>query len=237
MHNYSKLVVASVFVFICLVMSGCYQMASVGASLVHQGVMGAAGAVGNMENVDVKAALGPSTNQDAIKNVKKIAVVLSSGTTVQSPLAGLYGSSSGDVTSVMTDNIQLELTKLGFEVVENTLLKRALTEQNVQLSDLTESNVVKVGKAMRVDAIVLCNVTASSNMKMNPGFMGFGSGAGFASVQMVTNATMKMVGVANGGRIMMIVSLSYKNGQKPTEASSVMALALAERVKNPSLIK
>jgi len=34
--------------------------------------------------------------------------------------------------------------------------------------------------------------------------------------------------------VIMVVTLSYKKGQPPTEAAKTMAIALSEKLKNPS---
>lgn len=125
--------------------------------------------------------------------------------------------------------------KLGFEVIERSSLDRVLGEQNLQMSGLTDPvTATKVGKILGVDAIVLGNVTASQKYQTGGGFMGIG--ADMTMVSAVSNATMKIVGIEQG-KVLTIVTLSYKKGQKPTEAARTMAIALSQVIKGETVQK
>ncbi|MBN1829791.1 MAG: hypothetical protein JW884_11685 [Deltaproteobacteria bacterium] len=131
----------------------------------------------------------------------------------------------------MSDNLTLELMGLGYKVVERSSLDKVVSEQKLQMSGLLDPDTAsKVGKLVGVDAVILGNVSTSQNMKTSSGFMGIGAQISNASV--ISNATMKIVGVEKGD-VLMMVTLSYKNGQQPTEASKAMAIALSEKLKNP----
>lgn len=210
-----------VVVLAALSLTGCLQAVAYIPSLIQAG----AGAVAGMENVDVKAAVSPGVTQAELQKVKRIAVVLEDDSTKQP-----YAMTSGSLTKIMSDNIALELMNLGYQVIERNSLDKVLSEQGLQMSGAIDTaTMAKVGKVLGIDAVVLGNITASQSTKVNSGFMG--AGAGVATSQIISNATMKVVGIEQGNVIMM-VTLSYKKGQNPAEASKTMAVALAEKL-NP----
>ncbi len=117
-------------------------------------------------------------------------------------------------------------------MVERASLDKVLTEQGVQLSDIADPNTAaKVGRVLGVDALVLGNVVVSQKTQFRPGFMGIGSD--MAAVGHISDATMRLVGVEQAN-VLLIVTLSYKQGQKPTEAAKTMALALTQKMKDPT---
>ena len=119
-----------------------------------------------------------------------------------------------------------------YEVIERSSLDKVLSEQKLQLSGLTDpANAESVGKILGIDALILCNITTSSSMQMNTGFMGAGSD--FRQSQLVSNASLKIFGVDGGGKVLMMVTLSYKKGQSPSEAAKTISIALSEKIKNP----
>ncbi len=204
--------------FLCitpLLLVGCLAYAP---TLLQMG----AGAIGGMENVDINSAMSPGITKEDLNKIKRMGVVL--GTSQ----AGGF-KLGDDLTMIMADNIALELMKLGFEVIERGSLDKVLSEQKLQMSGLTDpATAANVGKLLGVDAIVLGNVSTSQKMQTGGGFMG--AGADVTTASMVSNATMKIVGVEYG-KILTIVSLSYKKGQKPTEAAKTMAIALSKVIK------
>jgi len=211
---------------ICLLslsMAGCYAALAYAPSLLQAG----AGAIAGLEDVDVKSSVAKGSD---LKMIKRMAVVLGSSSTTTQQQINVWGSS--DLTEVMSDNLVLELMNMGYELVERSSLEKVLSEQKLQMSGLSDpETAAKVGKILNVDAIVLGSVTTSQEMKISGGFMGIGAGTTAKSV--VSNATMKIVDIKKGN-IAMIVTLSYKKGQPPTEAAKTMAIALAEKLKNPS---
>lgn len=213
-----------------LSLTGCIEAIAYLPTLIQAGV----GAVAGMENVDLNSAMSPGVSKDDLNRIKRISVVLgasqSQGRT-QTPVFQM----GDDLTMVVADNISLELMKLGFEVIERSSLDRVLGEQNLQMSGLTDPvTAAKVGKILGVDAIVLGNVTASQKYQTGGGFMGIG--ADMTMVSAVSNATMKIVGIEQG-KVLTIVTLSYKKGQKPTEAARTMAIALSQVIKGETVQK
>lgn len=218
--------IAKIF-FLCLTLlslTGCIEAVAYLPQLVQAG----AGAVAGMENVDVNSALSPGVSNVDLNKIKRIGVVLGTSqaqTGTQAPVFKM----GDDLTMVMSDNIALELMKLGFEIVERSSLNNVLDEQKLQISGLTDpATAAKVGKILGIDAIVLGTVTTSQKYQTGGGFMGIGADVTMASV--VSNATMKIVGV-DRGTVLTIVALSYKKGQKPTEAAKTMAIALSQVIK------
>lgn len=182
----------------------------------------------------VNSALSLGVSNVDLNKIKRIGVVLGTSqaqTGTQAPVFKM----GDDLTMVMSDNIALELMKLGFEIVERSSLNNVLDEQKLQISGLTDpATAAKVGKILGIDAIVLGTVTTSQKYQTGGGFMGIGADVTMASV--VSNATMKIVGV-DRGTVLTIVALSYKKGQKPTEAAKTMAIALSQVIKGETIQK
>ncbi|MBI5139471.1 hypothetical protein HZA26_02580 [Candidatus Nomurabacteria bacterium] len=228
-----KIQVYIVVIIVCsFLLAGCmgaeYLVLSAAPSLFQAG----AGAVAGLENVDVKTAVSPGVTTNDLHKVKKVAVVLGTESQTQMNPQMPFYMAGGDLTNVMADNIALELMNLGYQVVERTSLDKVLSEQKLQMSGIADpTTAAKIGGILGVDAVVLGNVTTSQKTQVSSGFMGMGSDV--TTVQAISNATMKVVGVEQGN-VVMIVTLSYKKGQKPTEAAKTMAIALAEKLKNPS---
>lgn len=213
------------YVTLLLSLTGCYTAVAYVPTILEAG----AGIIAGLENVDVKTSIAKGVNPDDLIGIKRIAVVLGSTSTTQQQ-TNVWGFS--DLTEVMSDNLALELMNLGYEVVERSSLEKVVSEQKLQMSGLTDpSTATKVGKILNVDAIVLGSITSSQQMETGGGFYGISAGTTVKSV--ISNATMKLVDIKTG-RIIMIVTLSYKKGQPPTEASKTMAIALANKLKNPS---
>jgi len=216
--------------FLCLTLlslAGCIEAIAYLPSLIEAG----AGAVAGLENVDVKAAVSSGTTADDLRKIKKVAVVLRAGQ-VQMNSQLPFAMVGGDLTHVMADNIALELMTLGYQVIERASLDKVISEQKLQMSGIADPvTAAQVGKVLGIDAIVLGNITSSQKTQVSSGFMGIGSGV--SSAQVISNATMKVVGVEQAN-VIMVVTLSYKKGQPPTEAAKTMAIALSEKLKNPS---
>lgn len=215
-----------VVILAALSLTGCLGAVAYVPALVQAG----AGAVRGMESVDVKAAVSPGVTQADLQKVKRIAVVLEEEANQQR----VYLTASGNLSKIMSDNIALELMNLGYQVIERSSLDKVFNEQGLQMTGAIDpSTLAKVGKILSVDAVVLGSITSSQKTQVNSGFMG--SGADVATSQIISNATMKVVGIEQGNVIMM-VTLSYKKGQNPAEASKTMAVALTEKL-NPQVKK
>ena len=177
--------------FLCLVLisvSGCIEAIAYLPDLISAG----AGAVAGLENVDVKAACSPGITTTDLQKIKKVAVVLGMGTqTNKNPYMQFPGNDE-NFTSVMADNIALELMTLGYQVIERASLDKILSEQKLQTSGITDpATAAQIGKVLGIDAVVLGNVTTSNSTKVSGGFMGLGSGV--SSAQVISNASMKVV--------------------------------------------
>lgn len=183
-------------------------------------------AVSEMENVDLNSAMSPGISKDDLNKIKRISVVLGASQSQTGTQAPVFKFTMGDdLTIIMSDNIALEFMKLGFEVIERSSLDRVLSEQNLQMSGLADPvTAAKVGKILGIDAIVLGNLT--TRQRYETGTM----------VSVVSNATIKIVGVEQG-KVLTIVTLSYKKGQNPTEAARTMAIALSQVIKGETVQK
>jgi curli biogenesis system outer membrane secretion channel CsgG len=207
-----------------LILTGCYAAVAYAPSLLQSGISAIAG----MENVDLNFSMSPGITKEDLKKIKRIGIVLGASQTQANSQATTI-KWGDDLTNVMADNIALELMKLGFEVIERGSLDKVLSEQKLQMSGLTDpATAANVGKILGVDAVVLGNVTTSQKMQTSSGFMGVGAGVTTTSV--ISNATMKIVGIEQG-KVLTMVALSYKKGQNPTEAAKTMAVALSKIIK------
>lgn len=160
-----------------------------------------------LKNVAVKAAISAGVSPNELHKIKRVAV--------------FFGESkNSDFADIMADNIALELLNLGFQVVERADLEKVLSEQKLQMSGLLDSSTAaKIGKMVGVDAVVLGSMTTIRKET--------GSGT---YITVISNATARVVGVEKGD-ILMIVTISYREGQTPTEATKTMAVALADKLK------
>ncbi|MDI6743856.1 MAG: CsgG/HfaB family protein [Thermodesulfovibrionales bacterium] len=217
--------------FSCLMLlslTGCVEAIAYLPSLIEAG----GGAIAGLENVDVKAVVSQGISISDLQKIKKVAVVLGTGNQTQTNPSMAFPMTGGDLTNVMADNIALELMQLNYIVIERASIDKVLSEQKLQMSGIADpATAAQVGKILGIDAVVLGNVTSSQKTQISSGFMGIGSG--ITSAQVISNATMKVVGIEQANVIMM-VTLSYKKGQSPTEAAKTMAIALTEKLKNPA---
>lgn len=158
-----------------------------------------------LKNVDVKAAVSAGVSSNELQKIGRVAVV--------------FGEGKGDdLADIMADNIALELLNLGFQVIERVALEKVISEQKLQMSGLIDpSTAAKIGKLVGVDAVVLGSMTT---LRKETG------------ITVISNATAKVVGV-NKGDVLIIVTISYREGQTPAEATKTMAEALAKKLKNP----
>lgn len=160
-----------------------------------------------LKNVDVKAAVSAGVSPVELQKIKRVAV-------------SFGGSKNSDLADIMADNIALELMNLGFQVIERADLEKVLSEQKLQMSGLLDSSTAaKIGKMVGVDAVVLGSMTTIRKET--------GSGT---YITVISNATARVVGVEKAD-VLMMVTISYREGQTPTEATKTMAVALADKLK------
>ena len=164
-----------------------------------------------IEQTDVKVAIAPGITGEDLRRIKRIALVFQ--------VPGPMGES---LSAVMADNVTLELLTLGYQVVDRERVTKITERRGSGAMD--PETAAKVGRTVGLDAVVLGSVTASGEYA--GGFMVNRIGMG----QVVQNATLRVVGVTRG-EVLMVVALSYKNGQTPAEAAKVMAYVLREKLQ------
>jgi Curli production assembly/transport component CsgG. len=218
--------VGSLFCLVLLLLAGCGTVASLPDELARAGIDAMLG----REDVDVKAAVSPGVTDDDLKKIKSIAVLIGTGNQTQinpqQPFSGMEG-----LTGVMADNIALELTNLGYQVIERASVDKVLSEQGLQMSGVIDTaTAAEVGRIVGVDSFVLGYVTTSQEMRA--GGSSLRNEFSSSTSELISNATMRIVDVEQA-RVLMLVTLSYKKGQKPTEAAQIMAAALAQKLKEP----
>jgi len=223
------IVILSVLTF-GLILHGCVGVAV-------QAVQYGAYAIDSMENVNVKARVSPNTTKEEIQNIKNVAVILKSNDKQETtkgfrmPMSLLGTADTKNMKKVMADNFTMEMFDLGFSVIEREQLDAIVAEQGLTVSGLmAPNNAKKVGELLGIDAFVMGNIIAENKIKR--GLMS----SSIDSV--VTSSTMKIVN-SKTGKVMMVVTLSYKHGQKPQEASKTMAKALKiefDKIVNPETV-
>lgn len=208
-----KVLTYSILLAIYLLTFGC-----AGALIAGGGVVAT-----ELEDVDVKAALQPYITYEDLQKIRRVAVIIATESQIQTDQQS-SSTSSRELINIMLDNITLELMNLGFHVIERISLDKVLSEQGLQLTGAIDARTAaRVGKIMGIDAVVLSNIIIRQKIL---GHIGIGSR------QVISDATMRVVGIEKGD-VVMIVTLSYKKGQKPAEAAKTMAIALSQKLKNP----
>jgi len=198
------------------------------AAYLPEMVSGGAGVVAGLEHVDVNSSVAKGVKPSDLKMIKRIVVVLGSANTPQQQ-AGPWGTS--DLSKTMSDSLVLNLINRGYETVERYNLEKVLSELKLQIRDITDpENAVKVGKKLNVQAIILGSVTKSQQMRTSSGFLA--ANINTTAKAVISNATLKVIDTKTG-KLVMIITLSYKNGQSPAEAAKTIAIALDAKLKNP----
>lgn len=206
------------FLLIPLFFTGCmaaYPLLAVAPSALQIG----ASAYAAIEKADINAAVSPGVTKEELNQIKHIALVFGG----ESPTAT---SAGGDITTIVGDNLSIELMKLGFEVSDRRRLQSVLEEQGLQMSGLAEPKVaIKIGKMIGAQAIVTGAVTGGQTYHFDM----FGRGRMSTIVQ---NASLKIIGVEKGTTLM-AVTISYKKGQNPKVAAESIAAVLKAKLQEP----
>lgn len=202
----------------CMGMYSLYSAASMAHGFIRMGTS----VYNAVEQADVDAAVSPSTTEKELRQIKRISFVFEERRVMGT-------AATADLTGFVADNLEVDMMKLGFEVIEKHRLTKALEEQNIPVAGtLDVNNAILAGKILGVQAIIKGAVQSSQSMSS-----GFMAGADMKMTSLVQNTTFKVIGVEKGNT-MMIVTINYKNGQKPSVASESIAAILKVKMQDPS---
>jgi hypothetical protein len=202
-------------------LSGCYA-GVMALSLAPTAIMAGANVYNAIEEADINAAVSPSVTKEELGKIKRIALIfVDSGTTETSGIG-----TSGSLTTIVRDNLALELLKEGFEVVEAQKLKSVLQEKGTQVDSIHMDKAIKAGKLLGVQAIVVGAVSGS--------YAGsFGPFTGQTRMHLsVLSASIKIIGVEKADTLM-VVTINYKNGQNPSVAAESLAVVFKAKIEDP----
>jgi curli biogenesis system outer membrane secretion channel CsgG len=110
---------------------------------------------------------------------KRVAVLDFDYGTVQSAVAGIYGTNQ-DVGKGISDLLVEKLVKEGkYSVIERKALDKILAEQNFSNSDRADaSTAAKLGRVLGVDAIIIGSITKFGRDDKSKSFGGLGAATG-----------------------------------------------------------
>lgn len=202
-----------IFLLVWLCFTACTQVVSLVAiapTAVHLGSV----AYQSIEKAEINIVVSEDASKGNMDAITYIAIFMGGESSTRP-----YGR-IGDLTSVVGDNLCVELTRLGFRVYGwNELKKSANGSGNTD-------GMLESGRALGAQAIITGSVTAGHNRSF--GMFGVGR---FETV--VQSATLKVIDVKTADFLMMI-TINYKVGQNPKVAAEGMAMVLQTKMEDPS---
>lgn len=211
---YLSLIILVVSQFIgCIAAAAAYQAAALGSM--------AKGIVDGVEGAKVDAAVSPGVTKEQLNLVKRVAFAFEEENPAEVAV-------SGDLSDVMADTLVMEMLKLGFECIDHQKIKKTLEEQGIQINGKVNlDNALKAGKILDIQAVITGNIKTSTGFKTG-GLIS----TKVTSTSKIQSATLKIIGVENAD-ILMVVSISYKNGKNPDAASKTIAKIIKAKLENP----
>lgn len=201
----------------CMGMYSLYSLASMSHGLIRMGTS----VYNAVEQADVNAVVSPDTTEEELRKIKRITFIFGDRSAV--PIAA-----TGDLTGFVADNLEIDMMKLGFEVVGEHRLAKALEEEGSPVPERLDVNdAIRVAKILGIQAIIKGSVQSSHSISS-----GMMVGADMTMGTLVKNATFKIIG-AEKGHTMMVVTINYKNGQRPSVAAESIAAILEVKMRNP----
>ncbi len=198
--------------FLLFGIAGCVQMlplAAIAPTAVHFGSV----AYQAVEKAEIDTVVAQGISKEDLGDITHIAIFMG-GESQTRPFGRI-----GDLTSVVGDNLCVELIRRGFQVYGwNQIKKSAKTTKTY--------NMVESGRKLGAQAIVTGNVAAGHTRSL--GMFGVGR---FKTV--VQSATLKVIDVKTSDLLIMI-TINYKVGQNPKVAAESMAMVLQTKLKDPS---
>lgn len=180
----------------------------------------AANAIGRMENAKIDAAVSPGVTKEQLNQINKVAFLFEN----MSP-GDVFGS--GGLTDIMSDNLTLEMMKLGYECIEKQKIKSSLEVNGNQITEPIDlQKALEAGKIIGIHAIITGNIKTS--ISASSGLLS----TNYTQNTLIQNATMKIIGVEKGD-VLMVIAINYKRGKKPDEAARSMAKILKTKLENP----
>jgi hypothetical protein len=211
---YLSLIILLVSQFIgCMAAAVAYEAAALG----HV----AKGVVDGIEGAKVDAAVSPGITKEQLSQVKRVAFVFEEDNPVEMAV-------SGELSDVMADTLIMEMLKLGFECIDSHKIKNTLEAEGVQINGKVNlGNALKAGKSLGIQAIITGNIKTSSAVSAS-GIMG----TKITSTSKIQSAALKIIGVEDSD-ILMVVTINYKHGKNPDDASKTIAKIIKMKLENP----
>jgi hypothetical protein len=211
---YLSLIILLVSQFIgCIAAAAAYQAAALGHI--------AKGVVDGIEGAKVDAAVSPGVTKEQLNQVKRVAFVFEGDNPVEMAV-------SGELSDVMADTLIMEMLKLGFECIDNQKIKNTLEAEGEQINGKVNlENALKAGKNLGIQAIITGNIKTSSAFTAS-GVMS----TKITSTSKIQSAALKIIGVENSD-ILMVVTINYKHGKNPDDASKTIAKVIKAKLENP----
>lgn len=202
----------------CMAIYPLYSAATMAHGLIRMGTS----VYNAVEQADVDAAVSPGTTEEELRKIKRITFIFGDRSAVPT-------TTTGDLTGFVADNLEIDMMKLGFEVVEEHRLTKALEEKGIPVPERVDVNdAIRAGKILGVQAVIKGSVQSSHSVSS-----GMMVGADMKMGTLVQNATFKIIGVEKGNT-MMVVTINYKNGQRPSVAAESIAAILGVKMRDPS---
>lgn len=182
----------------------------------------AKGAIDGIDKANIDAAVSPGVTKERLNQITRVSFVFGEDKQAADMML------TGGLTEILSDNLTIEMMKLGYVCVDSQKLKKALEDQGIQItSPIDLDNAIKAGKSIGVQAIITGNVRASASFKAS-GILS----TKMSSTSMIQSAGLKIIGVENGDTLM-VVAINYKHGQKPDKAAKSMARIIKAKLDNP----
>jgi hypothetical protein len=209
-------VILFVIIIFCALGSSACLAAITAASMVESTIFAAnsaASIIGGIEKTSINAAVAPGVTKEKLASIHKVAFVFEG----IDPNDGL--------TRIMSDNLAIELMKLGFECLEKSQFNNAAAEQNMQVNGVQRIiNAIKAGQLSGIQGIISGGFIPSGSMTTGPG--------NFSSTFLIQSGTIKILSVETGENLM-VVSINYKYGQKPDDAAKSIAKIIKWKMNDP----
>ena len=200
-----------------LPLCGCVEtlaLLSVPVTAIQLGAM----AYQSVEKTEISATVTSGVTENELQKIKDIAILLGPEDATP-PSEKIH-----DLKAVVGDNLNIQLTKVGFRVCDGSRLKKS-TLRNLAKTGYTIEGIVQAGRTLGVQAVVTGNITGAQHRSF--GMLGVGR-----MNTIVQSASMKVVGVEKGDTLI-VVTANYRVGQNPGVVAKGIALILKEKLENP----
>lgn len=211
MRMMRKIIYCALSAAILFQFGGCVSAAYIGMGALIDG-----------KNASANSAVTPGVTGEQLKQIQKVTFVF--GEKSSAGVNTLYNM--GDLSSILEDNLTIEMMKLGYDCVSSQKIKKCLEEQGVQIAGVpTLEDSLKAGKTLGIHALIEGSLITlvSSNRSVLTTKSSIGS--------QIQSANIKLIDVATGNTLM-VLSINYKRGESPDKAAKQLAILLKEKMQS-----